>query len=386
MLFAIPLTALIFKIFINFALKMINYDSIDSAFENIVGFRENEDVTLNSSLTTSTSSNYVNDEPGISLKLIEQSLYRYSSTSEPNIIEYLTNKRSSGIRNAIKKFVLKHKELTQSRSILSNILMPNEIPENLHADKNNRLVGIRVTPLSSKHAAILFKKIGFYFSQTNSNFPVYMWADGQKNYIKSYTVNSISADALTFADITNENWTAKFYSDYGSKISFYIGYFENDLTGSAYNSIIGKNEVKNDSVYDYKYTHFADTCGFTVKSAYLDGTNLPALENIELTNATFGIFLRFNIECDITDIIIDNKDLFSKLINLEIAWHINEDIINSPNLGHMVETMQANNSENNRAILDTLRQREIDGLSLDFTALDSYCLKNSRVSFYTVSA
>ena len=77
---------------------MINYTTISTAFTNIVGFRENEDVPISTSLETSTSGLYVNDEAGMSLKTIYNSLYRYASTSLPDIDTYFRTTQSTMIK------------------------------------------------------------------------------------------------------------------------------------------------------------------------------------------------------------------------------------------------------------------------------------------------
>jgi len=364
---------------------MINYTTISTAFTNIVGFRENEDVPISTSLETSTSGLYVNDEAGMSLKTIYNSLYRYASTSLPDIDTYLTNRRNSAIRTVINEFVSKHKELTKSRTILDNIILPSGTPDELNTDKNDRLVGIKIKPKNSRHAAFLIKQIGYYFESNQTNFPVYMWVDGRKAYIKTTSIASITAKTRNFTDIQLLNWIAQFYSTYGANISFYIGYFESDLSGSAYNTSLNDGCNDND-VYMYKYTNFADICGFAVQNAYLDSTNLPDKEYIEFTDSTFGLYLWLNVECDITNIIIDNKNIFAKAINLKTAWDINEDLINSPNLGHRTETFQSKNAENNRDVLDVQYTRELKGITIDFTALDSQCLSNETSYFHTRTA
>ena len=344
----------------------------------MVGYRSSTDSNyagLPSYLKTSNSGFYVNDLP-IPLELIDD------VKQEQTFNNYVQNVHNSEVIKIVNRFVDKQKKKLESKELLSNVTMiqkHNRLDQTITA--NSRFVGYAITPRESKSININIKSIGLQSSAAES-FTLYLFDPTQQTAIQSTTVTCTGKSVLW----TDLDWNVEFESAYGAGGTYLIGYFEDDLSGTLYHQDWSDGMAHQ----AMKITrHYAGLSPVRVNSPALNGTGLPDIEFIEssLSCKTSGFNLRFNIKCDISDVLVDNINMFGEAVQYAVAIRYLKDAISNIGLKPSFSSGQ-NRAEFKQMIVDyegTLYggviegvgyQRGImDNLALDFSELDAVCLK-----------
>ena len=326
----------------------------------------------------------MNDIPGISLELIDD------TKTEKTFNNYVQDVHNSEVLTVMQRFIDRQKKKLNSKELLSNVTMiqrHNNLDNAISAD--SRFVGYAITPRESKSINVNIKSIGLQSSASES-FTLYLYDPTQQTAIESKTV-TCTGKSVTW---TSLDWDIEFdKSDGGAGGTYLIGYFESDLSGTLYEQDWGDGQ----SHMSMKITkHYAGLAPIRFTSGKLSGTSLPAMEALEgsLSCKSSGFNLRFNITCDITDVLVDNIDMFGEAAQHAIAIRYLRNA--QGNIGLNPTQSSAQNRETfEQAITDLegmlyggviedvgYRRGIIDNLTLDFSELDARCLKarDDRIS------
>ena len=327
-------------------------------------------------LKTSNSGFYVNDLPGISLELIDD------LKKERTFNTYVQQVHESETYKVVNRFVDRQKKQLSSKELLSNVTMiqrHNMLDQTINAD--SRFVGYAITPRESKSININIKSIGLQSSEAES-FTLYLYDPTQQAAIESKTV-TCSGKSVTW---TLLDWDIEFdKSDGGAGSTYLIGYFEDDLTGTMYDQDFDEGMAHQ----SMKITrHYAGLSPVRFRSGTLDSTNIPDMEFLEssMICRTSGFNLRFNITCDISDVLVDNIAMFGEAIQYAIAIRYLSDALGNIGLNPTISSGQNREifKENITDFEGRLMGGVIDGvhikglidnLSLDFSELDAVCMK-----------
>jgi len=363
---------------------MIDFDDIITCFANIVGFNDSQrsNISLSTALKTSTSGFMVNERPGVQLSIILDSLhYDEYGTANPDTADlntYLERVRNDEIKNTIREFVNRHKELTKARTILEDISLTKTINKFSETEtKAGRFVGIRLRPKNSKNIALMIRRIAIQATQTETDLPIYLFCSSQNTAIKNTTISTTEAKSIQFSDLTD--WIAKYRSTYGENQAFYIGYFEDDLSGDS---------IETQFCYCDNLAKFSWINGCYFDSGDLNGTNLPTdpESSVHISNESYGLHLWMDARCDITQKICDNKDIFAPAIADKIAIRLLDDVYDTTRINSRIEighsTVLVNRDKNKENYDNNLK-----GIKMDFTDLDMYCMpcEKNQIKMRTLS-
>lgn len=226
------------------------------------------------------------------------------------------------------------------------------------------------------------KSIGLQSSASES-FTLYLYDPTQQTAIQSKTV-TCTGKSITW---TTLDWDIEFdKSDGGAGGSYLIGYFEDDVSGSLYDQDWGDGQAH----AALKITrHYAGISPIRLTSSHLNGTSLPEMEYMEgaLSCRTSGFNLRFNVTCDITDVLVDNITMFGEAVQHGVAIRYLRDALGNIGLNPTISSSQNREqfqelATNYEGLLyggfienGGYRRGIIDNLSLDFSELDVVCLK-----------
>jgi hypothetical protein len=145
---------------------MYSKSLIQTAATDIVGYQSSTNSNysgLPAYLKTSNSGFYVNDVPGISLELIDD------SKKEQSFNDYVINVHRSEINQVVQRFVDRQKKQLASKELLSNItLLQRHNDKSRTITKADRFVGFAITPRESKSININIKSIGIQGAATDS--------------------------------------------------------------------------------------------------------------------------------------------------------------------------------------------------------------------------
>lgn len=225
-----------------------------------------------------------------------------------------TNKKLSGSTKAI----YENKLLFEGDGKLSDTIT-----------KSGRLVGLSINPRRINNIQVIVKQLGLQLTVAQTNLPIYLWHSSRKEYVTRQLVTTTGTNRFNWQAMTNfvldfVNYT----NDIDSGGTWFIGYFESDLAGSAVNKAydfyagpcVGCSGSQGNVTLYNLWSKYSDIMPFYVTSGNLSGTNLPALENIEYDETTnFGINLSLTVKPDITEIVTNNTSLITYPLGLQFA-------------------------------------------------------------------
>jgi len=337
----------------------------------------------------------VNDLP-IPLELIDD------AKQEMAFNTYVQNVHNSEIIKVVNRFVDKQKKKLNTKELLSDLTMiqrHNDLSE-VVSGVNSRFVGYAITPRESKSIKINIKSIGLQ-SSASETFNLYLFDPGYETAVE-YKQVSCSGKTVQWTDL---DWDIEFDGTYGSGHTYLIGYFEDDLSGTLY-----QQDWSDGAAHQSRRItgHYVGLSPVRFNNSTLSGTvwgppffqqGRPDMQYLEssMTCKTSGFNLRMSVKCDITDVLVDNIDMFGEAIQYAIAIRYLTDALNNIGLNPTISAAQ------NRAQFEQMRtdyegmlyggyiegvgrtRGILDNLALDFSELDAVCLKarNDRISKVT---
>ena len=201
------------------------------------------------------------------------------------------------------------------------------------------------------------------------------------------TLNTeVDNQAITYTGNGGVQWTAVDWSVKGNG-SYYVVYDQASITGSAINGVYD-HTVNNTSIASSGSNRYYTATPFEVAGSV---ASLWDIENNSYTlTQNYGLNLRVNIQCDYTDFILEQKELFKTVIGKQVAIDMLREMAYNPNI-------RANRNESNMSTAQILY--EIDGdsqgkdggmrhqldeaiknLSIDFEGIDKICLPCKKYS------
>lgn len=329
-------------------------------------------------MKSSDSGFYVNDLTGISLELIDD------AKMEKSFNDYVVDVHRSAIIEIIQRFVDRQKKQLNTKELLSNVTMIQKYNKfEWPIRKNSRFVGYAITPRESKSIKVNIKSVGLQSSASES-LTLYLYDPSKQAAIQSKTI-TCAGKTITWTDL---DWDIEFDDLTGTAGgTFLIGVYEDDLSGQLYEQDWSDGQ----SHMAMKVTrHYAGLVPVRFRSSNLNGVSLPNMKYIEgeMSCKTSGFNLRFNVKCDITDVLVDNIAMFGEAVQHRVAIRYLRDALANIGLNSTISSAQnrqqfeelATNYEGmlyGGYIEDVgYRRGIIDNLSLDFSELDAVCLKS----------
>ena len=360
---------------------MIDICRATGCLTDIITYRQSANgclATLDSDLIDPSGTStciYINDEPGVNQDVIEAAM----SEDYEDVSDYLRAVRQSEIQNALQAYINQHKELTRARTLLDNVDVVKKI--NYFSDKvqvNGRFVGIEITPKKSQSISAIVKSLGVQFDSIQTGLPIYFFETSQEEALEIYQLTNTKTNSLQW--FSPSDFIAKYkYADGGTGQSFIVGYFENDLAGQAINTTLFGS-----CCTSVDYSDYVTIRGCVFPNAALSGTDIPDMKQIGYTEQTFGLLLKLSVECDVTDTICDNVNLFAQLCKKKVATRIMWDFYNNVRLNRKAE-LSRDRALPNITRLEAEFKAELAGIKLDLTDIDRVCMPCNKNFIGTVT-
>lgn len=351
---------------------MINRTEIESCFTSLVGWRESAQApacfsNLSVELTTSDSGLYVNDVAGMNLQLINEVLGK----DETSVNQFLEDMHNSCAIELINDFTINQRDKLNTKALLSNFNVGTKLADIRNKEpKRSRFVGFQIVPNASNSIKVELSQLGVQFD-TNETLDIYFYCSTDLNPVKQQTISNTKQSSIEWIALTD------FIADYisqtqGSGAEYYIGYYEDDLTGQAIETHLGCQTCGNAPRKLWsKYMQLVPIevqSGDTFLSRELFDT-----EAVGHTTATHGLHLKVNVECDITDVVCQNRPLFANALQKKIAIRLFWEAYNSDRINRTTFI----NKEDARLMAEKLEldyKEELEILTIDFSMVDEVCL------------
>jgi hypothetical protein len=359
---------------------MFTTSDIISCFDQLVGWRNSSKSPtcfddLTAELQNSTSGFYVNAIEGIELSIIDEMI----SEDQVDLNTYLANVHQDSAIDLVHKFSQLQKEKLNTKSLLSNLNIGTRVLDirRLVTDANDRFVGFEIRPYESNNVNIQATEIGIQLD-TVQTLDIYFYSSTQITPISVTNIDITTANTVNWFALSDV--IASYNSQtQGSGAHYYIGYYESDLVGTAIFTELPCGSCSNSPKKKYGKYFALNPMEVSTNETYLD-KSLFDTENIGYTTDTFGLHLKVNATCDVSDVLCTNKNLFASALQKSIAIRLFWDLYNSERINRMT-VLNKSDARLNAERLELQLEEEMKTLNIDFTGVDAVCQGCRRKSY-----
>ena len=406
---------------------MFNIATMKTALFGQIGFRESEDPcygSLLSTLTASSTGMYFNDyHPLITFENLQALAPNYdgytvtawdtdteyaigdlakddgvvwkalavNTATEPEsgavwklpLNDWLTQKVNASISKVLNS-TTRSKKLTEStKTLLENVQLfdgAGRFQDTITA--SGRFVGLELTPKKINNIALILDYIGLQFSSIQTALTIYVFHSSRSAAIDTQDITTLAANSFHWTAGTIENLDYVDYTNhFDSGGSFYIGYFEDDITGSAINKKdqfrYGAGGICYCGNGNNMWNKFFDVRPIEVSSDNLNGVALWDLSKTGYQSDTnFGLNLSVSVKTDVTDVLVSNKSVFIDALGYQFAYDMLQEMLNNPTdrLNRLVDNAQKKaaigiQELNESDMVKTTLKEAIEAVSFDLSRL-----------------
>ena len=311
---------------------MIRFLDIQDKLLNLIGWAPEEfsGITIDSSLTKSetglyfqqahpllTLTNLVNIAPDFKNIVTTSGVDPFST--------WLKHKTVASIQKAISRFCSEKLVAGTYKALCENKVLfdgTGRIVDTI-VNKNN-LVGFEIVPVRSKGVTTVINKIGLQFTMPGK-YKLYLM---HSSSIEPMRVIELEKKKKGFEWLEVDNLYLPYIGANDAGGSWYLCYKQSELPeGSKAIKKVkdwSKGPCKSCSRVEYlawqAWSRYIEIHPFYVNEELIDGTDLWDIDANQYTYDTnYGINLEVSVMCDITDLIIEQRNLFRDVIMKQVA-------------------------------------------------------------------
>lgn len=356
-------------------------------YANLLGWRPHHDpdeVTLPSSLTaTDTGEYYQQKHPAMRLDLI-QSLIPENYKLKDYLKDIVTDST-----NEIFNDLLSYRQVNEfGKTLLEKSTLLNKYGwTNDTITNQGRFVGFQIRVTSVTGLMALIDEIGLQFSGVEG-FNLYLFHSSKKDpiisLIPAVTTGSASWD-WTKATIELSAFKSE---DYHGGV-FILGYYQDDLVGNAinYTNFNWESGVCGSCNSNHANTWKSIKNHFNVYPVYVPAGSFVVNEMFDMNDMfydktqSWGMNLRFSVECDLTDFFVQNKFVFKNLLALKVVGKILNMMKFSQQINHVEENIKnmiirdlEGDVDTKLKNIPTLYHIELKSVSFNISGINAKCL------------
>ncbi len=271
--------------------------------------------------------------------------------------------------------------------------------------KADRFCGFEIEFKYMKDLVMSIKKIGIQTDTLQNPLTIYIYHSSQTEAIYTFDIDVTKAISFGWYELTDSNGNNPVLNFVNSSLnaggSFYIGYYEDEVTGQFVKNPVdlsvapcGGCSPVNQTLYK-NWNQYISIHPFSVADDYLDldGRTLWDISKNSYTYDTnWGLNLSLNLKCDLTDFIVRNKTLFTDALGLQVAHDLIYAMAYSTENNAIAEKnrklalYELDDRENNTQGLMTQLKLMYEALNIDLSSLNSRCLPPPTKNGVTMSA
>lgn len=380
---------------------MFAAENIRTCFANLLGWRNHYDLTevpeLPDTLTKSLTAEYFQDfHPAMRLDYIKACL-------PPNrdLEEYLQEQTDNGIVQLLNDVISERKLAEYSKKTLATETLLHGYGWAKDTIVNeSRFVGFRITLSNQVGLKVSVKKIGFQFTQPQTELEIYLYHSSRLSPLKTFKLTS--TQGMDWKWIEEELELMAENEEYSGG-SFVIGYYQDDIVGQAINFTnwnwkTGPCGGCDGGVQKERYTEFQKYA--SVLPIYLPAPSQNGRDMFDMRDTivdyekSYGMNIRISAECDLTNFFCEHKFSLKKGLALKVIWLIMKDMQFSQQINNVEENLkmmiirdlEGDKDTNYINIVDQLKE-EIKGINFDHSKLSQPCLPCNKTGSpkYTVA-
>ena len=292
--------------------------------------------------------------------------------------EWIERQTRQSINTVFNSVVVSKKVQQKTKSLLSDSTVFRATTRTTKEQKNGRLVGFKIEIAPFKNLKLTIDKIGLRFSNIVTDLPIKIYHSSIEEPIFETTVSTSNNGSFSWQKLETP-FSIEYWSElYNTGGAFYLVYDENDLPTNClaindmYDSVNGVcgscPSMRDERIAWERWRRFVKitTVAFSDFQENILGTNLK----------TYGLNLSFSIRCDITDIVLKNKTVFTNAIIKQVQHDFINYMLNSNRtceLSNRLRKQAAIELNKEGGELKKYLAKEIDAIDFDLSDLDTPC-------------
>ena len=305
----------------------MNLTAIKAGFDGFIGWKQNDDANglQLTELTTSSSGMFFNDiHPVLNIENIAsvcpdyKKLFSVVADQNTNFTAWLKNKTENGIIEAVNDWNASKRVFGTGVNLLfSKRLFNNVSSVSSTTPVSTGVYGIELRPRKSKSIMLRIRKIGLAFS-SGETLTIKVFESG--TVLPIYTESIVYVDGVQYLDV---DWFLKANNNY------YIVFDGAVITSNPINGIYDYSFLDNGRWSFPTGRHF-QAAAFLNPNGTL--TNLGDVNDNQYSLSTnYGINLDITVECDMSDFIIEQRDIFLEAMRLKVGMNLMRELAFNPN-------------------------------------------------------
>ena len=386
---------------------MYRAETIRKKFINLLGWRNHYspiEYEINEELTKSETGQYYQDiHPLLTLDNIRSIAPAFEDENKEELFsEWLKIKTEASILKAVETFYSTKLADKTIRNILESKVLFDGAGRLTDVVRNtNSLVGFEIIPVRADGATLKIEKVGLQFNQ-NGKFTLYLFHSSSPEPIKTIEVDYTKNGGIQWIE-------AELYLPYISEStdaggSWFLCYNQTELPEGMMaiekNRDWSKEPCRSCSSSEYAswqaWSQYLEVHPFKVPAS--DEVKMWDIEeNLYTYTTNYGLNLKVTMECDLTDIIVEQRRSFQNVIGLQVAADMLREFAYNPNF--RINRTQQNFSRNEllyeldgdsqgykkSGILYRL-DKAMEALMIDTTGINRVCMpcKSNGIRYRTI--
>lgn len=308
---------------------MYNSSRIKSELIGLIGWKQNEDASgwQLTDLTTSESGSFYNTvHPMLTIDNLISLSKRYDDLSnvesEVNgfFTAWLKEKTEEGILEAVDIWLESKFGNRSVKNLLEDDTLFRSTGNIGDFDLNGGdFVGMEFKVTRGRGLMMKVREIGLQFEE-NQSITIYLFKSGTKTPIKTKVISYTGVGSIQWEDLSE--WELK------GEGGYWVGYDQSAISGRSVNGVKDYGYGRG-GVVEYPTGRFYEAKGFYFNS--YGGELWDVSGNNYTVDTNYGLNFKLDVRCDFTDFIIDQKDIFKRLIWLHVGIKMLEEMVWNPN-------------------------------------------------------
>ena len=386
---------------------MYRADTIKNKLINLIGWRNHYspiEYEINEELTISETGQYYQDiHPLLTLDNIRSIAPAFEDENKNELFsDWLKIKTEASILKAVETFYSTKLADKTIRNILESKVLFDGAGRLTDVVRNtNSLVGFEIIPVRADGATLKIEKVGLQFNQ-NGKFTLYLFHSSSPEPIKTIEVEYTKNGGIQWVE-------SDIYLPYMSEStdaggSWFLCYNQKELPEGMMaiekNRDWSKEPCRSCSSSEYAswqaWSQYLEVHPFKTP-APVEMKMWDIEDNLYTYTTNYGLNLKVTMECDLTDIIVEQRRSFQNVIGLQVAADMIREFAYNPNF--RINRMQQNFSRNELLYeLDGDSQgykksgiiyrldKAMEALMIDTTGINRVCMpcKNEGIRYRTI--
>ena len=315
-----------------------------------------------------------------------------STVWQTPVKDWITDKENASINKLLNQVFTNKKMNETTKTFLDSVQVVDgagRIEDTVTA--SGRFVGFEIDLKRANNIKAVINYIGLQFTSIQTDLTIYLFHSSQKTAVGTWSLTSAAANSFDWltaaspATGSQELHYVKYSTNIDSGGKYYIGYFEDDITGSAIQKELGCGECGGYPNASYKWSQWAAIRPFEVASGDLDSTNIFDIDGVSYTDSNYGLNFSFSIKSDVTELLINNKALFINALGYQFANDMLQEFIYNADsrINKKIDTAHRNTimyewsaPENQNSIKNQLKDA-IDALGFDLSRISQVLPDNN---------